>query len=221
MRKDKVKAYELRRQEKSYSEISKLLGISKGTLAGWFQKEDWSRKIRDRLGSTVSLAYPKRLAAIQKANRARWAKIHQEYRDTGRQEFEQLKNDPLFIAGVMLYWGEGNKGVGSQLKLANSDPTMIRLFYMFLKNVMSVPQDKIRVWLLLYPDLVDEMQKRFWIRATGIPRSQFSNSIYIKSRHPTKRLSYGVCNIYVSSREFKEKMMVWLELCQKMFLNES
>jgi hypothetical protein len=62
------------------------------------------------------------------------------------------------------------------------------------------------------------MQKRFWSRATGVPLSQFRGSIYIKGRHPTKRLSYGVCNIYVSSREFKEKMLVWLDLYQKMLI---
>ncbi len=223
MRKDKVKAYELRRKEKSYSEISRALNVSKSTLAGWFKNEEWSQGIRDKLGALHSLSYPKKLAAIQKANKARWAKAHQSYRDAGEKEFKSLKNNPLFIAGIMLYWGEGDKTIkgpnGSRVKLSNTDPQMIRVFYLFLKDVLNIPLDKISIWLLLYPDLIDAMQKNFWSKATSVPLNRFKNSIYIQGKHPTKRLSYGVCNIYVSSRELKEKMMVWLDLCQKMILN--
>ena len=219
MRKDKVRAYKLRREGKSYKQIKELLGIPLGTLGGWFKNEEWSKEIRDRLGKEQSLSFPKKLQAIIKANKKRWADIHQKYRDAGETEFEALKNNPLFLAGVMLYWGEGEKATQmSRVKLANTDPQMIRLFYVFLKDVIKVPHEKICIWLLLYPDLVDDMQKRFWSRATRIPLSQFKGSIYIKGRHPTKRLSYGVCNIYVSSREYKEKMMVWLDLYQKILI---
>jgi len=217
MRKDKIRAYELRRQGKSYSEMSKTLDIPKSTLSDWFRDEDWSREIRDKLGAIQSLAHPARSAAIIKSNKKRWAEIHQKYRDAAETDFDALKNIPLFLAGLMLYWGEGERGQkGSRVKLANTDPIMIRLFYRMLKEVVRVPPNKIYVWLLLYPDLVDNMQKKFWSRATGIPLSQFKNSIYIKGRHPTKRLSYGVCNVFVSSRELKEKIMTWLDLCQKM-----
>jgi hypothetical protein len=219
MRKDKVRAYELRKQHKSYSQISALLNVPKSTLATWFKNHEWSKEIRDKLGKEQTLSFPKKLAAVIKANKARWAKTHQGYRDAGEKQFEILKDNPLFLAGVMLYWGEGTKDPkGSELKLANTEPLMIRFFYQFLKEVIHVPQDKIRIWLLLYPDLADDMQNRFWSRATGVPLSQFRGSIYIKGRHPTKRLSYGVCNIYVSSREFKEKMLVWLDLYQKMLI---
>jgi len=217
MRKDKVKAYELRRKEKSYSEISRTLKIAKSTLAGWFKDEEWSQSIRDKLGTLQSLAYPKKLAAIRKANKERWAKTHQNYRDAGEKKFESLKDNPLFLAGIMLYWGEGEKSPKmSRVKLANTDPAMIRLFYLFLKDALKVPADRIFIWLLLYPDLNDDMQKRFWSKATGVPLSQFKGSIYIKGRHPTKRLSYGVCNIYVQGRELKEKILTWIILYQKL-----
>lgn len=216
MRKDKIKAYELRRQEKSYKEISKSLGIPLGTLTYWFKNEEWSKEIRNKLGTLQSLSYPKKLAAIQKANKDRWAKTYQSYRDTAESEFTGLKDNPLFLACLMLYWGEGDKDPKyGRVKLSNTDPLMIRLFYLFLKDVLGVPKERICIWLLLYPDLKDEMQKNFWSRATGIPIRHFKNSIYIKGRHPTKRLSYGVGNIYVQSRELKEKVMTWLRLYQE------
>ena len=219
MRKDKVRVYKLRREGKSYKEIRNLLGTPLGTIAGWLKDEEWSKQIRDKLGARASLAFPEKMAAIQKANKARWAKNYQTYRDTGKQEFELLKDNPLFLACIMLYWGEGDKSPKySRVKLANTEPLMIRLFYIFLKDVLRIPEDRICIWLLLYPDLKDEMQKNFWSKAIGIPLKHFKKSVYITGRHPTKRLSYGVCSIYVQSRELKEKMMIWLELYQKMLI---
>lgn len=219
MNPNKEKAVELRRSGKSYKTIRREIGVSTSTLSDWFKDEEWSIEIRDRLGREQSLAFPEKLAAMKKANKERWAKNYETYRNEGKQEFELLKDNPIFLAAVMLYWGEGDKSSKwSRLKLANTEPLMIRLFYIFLKDVIKVPLDRICVWLLLYPDLVDEMQKNFWSRATGIPLSRFKKSIYIKGRHPTKRLSYGVCSVYVQSRELKEKMMTWLDLYQKMLI---
>ncbi len=219
MRKDKIKAYELRRKNKSYSEIGRLLKIPKSTLATWFQGEDWSRAIRDQLGTLESLSHPKKRAAVSRANKERWAALHASYRAAAEKEFFKLKGRPLFLAGLMLYWGEGEKSQKmGRVQLANTDPLMVRIFYRFLKEELRIPEEKIKVWLLLYPDLHDEMQKRFWSTSSGVPLSQFSNSIYIKGRHSTRRLSYGVCNIYVRSREHYEKIMTFLRLSQNMLL---
>jgi len=216
MRKDKVRAYQLRREGKSYKEIKKILGIPLSTIAGWFKNEEWSQKIRDELGARASLAFPEKMVAIQKANKARWTKKYKEYRLMAESQFSKYRNDPLFISGLMLFWGEGNKSPkDSTVRLTNSDPAMIRIFYNFLTNTMSVDSDKIKIHLLLYPDLIDDMQKSFWSKAIGIPLSQFIKSTYIKGRHPTRRLSYGVCMIYVCSRELKDKILTWLNLYQK------
>ncbi len=218
MRKDKERAIELRRHSKSYKYISRELKIPLGTLAGWFKNELWSQDIRNELGRTESLAFPDKLKRMVAANKKRWADWHQQARDEAVVEFSKLKDDPLFLAGIMLYWGEGNKTQTSpQVKLANSDPAMIRLFCLFLKKTLSVPEEKIKVWLLLYPDLIDSVQKNFWSKATSLPISQFNKSIYIKGRHPTRRLSYGVCNVTVSSRQLKERIIKWIELYQTNF----
>ena len=213
MRKDKEKAYELRRQNKSYKAIGRELGIPLGTLAGWFKNELWSQDIRDKLGREASLAFPDKLRRIVTANKKRWESIREQYRQEAIREFHKLKNDPLFLAGIMLYWGEGEKQQkSSQVRLANSEPEMIKIFSLFLTNSLKIPREKISAWLLLYPDLIDTVQKNFWSRASGLPISQFKKSIYIKGRHPKKRLSYGVCTVYVSSRALKERMLSWLEL---------
>ncbi|OGN08408.1 MAG: hypothetical protein A2750_02545 [Candidatus Yanofskybacteria bacterium RIFCSPHIGHO2_01_FULL_45_42] len=215
MRKDKIEAFALRRQGKSYSEISRTLNVPKSTLADWFSRENWSKVIRDRLGALESLAFPQKLAAIQKANKERWGAKYEEYRAMAIREFASLKNDPLFLAGIMLYWGEGEKQPRSSVvRMRNSEPEMIRLFYLFLTKILGINASRISAWLLLYPDLIDPVQKNFWSKATGISLEQFKKSTYIKGGHPTKRLSYGVCTIVINSRALKERVLKWLELYQ-------
>ena len=215
MRKDKEKAFKLRRLNKSYKQISRELGIPLGTLAGWFRNELWSQYIRDKLGREASLAFPEKLKRIIAANKERWRIKNEEHRAAAIREFDRYKKDPLFLAGVMLYWGGGEKQPkSSTVRLANSEPEMIKIFNLFLIKVLKISPDKISAWLLLYPDLVDTVQKNFWSKAAGLSINQFKKSIYIKGRHPTKRLSYGVCTIYISSRALKERMLKWLELYQ-------
>ncbi len=215
MRKNKEKAFELRRSGKSYKQIRDELGIAISTLASWFKNELWSQEIKYHLSTEVSLSNPKRLELMVQANRERWKLKHEEYRTAAVREFQKLKNDPLFIAGIMLYWGKGEKqSKSSVVRLGNSEPEMIRTFNLFLTKKLHISSDKISARLLLYPDLVESVQKNFWSKATGLSLNQFKKSIYVKSRHPSKRLSYGVCTIFVSSRALKERILKWLELCQ-------
>jgi len=221
MRKDKERAFELRRQNKSYKTISKELGIPLGTLAGWFRHELWSQDIRDKLGQEASLAFPEKLKRIVAANKKRWSDLRESYRKEASGEFATLKNDPLFIAGLMLYWGEGDKKLeNGQVALSNSDPHLIRLFYLFLTKTIRISPEKITVRLLLYPDLIERVQKNLWSRAAKISLTQFRGSTTIQGRRPTKRNSYGVCLMRVNSRQLKEKIMKWLDLSQQHFYSK-
>jgi len=215
MNKNKENAALLRRQGMSYKKIRTELGIPISTLACWFKNEPWSQEIKARLSIEVSWSNPRALELLVQANRERWKAKYEEYRVAAVREFRRYKNDPLFLAGIMLYWGEGEKQPkSSQVRLANNEPEMLKIFYLFLTKTLKIHADKIFAWLLLYPDLVDSVQKNFWSKATGIPQENFKKSIYIKGRHPLKRLSYGVGIVVVSNRALKERMLKWLELYQ-------
>lgn len=215
MNKTKEKATLLRRGGMSYKKIRSEIGVPISTLASWFKDEPWSRAIKFRLSTEVSWSNPRTLELLVHGNRERWKNKYEEYRAAATKEFQKYKDDPLFLAGIMLYWGEGEKKQkSSQVRLANSEPEMLKTFYLFLTRVLKIQTDKIFAWLLLYPDLVDSVQKNFWSKATGIPKENFRKSIYIKGRHPKRRLSYGVGTVVVSSRALKERMLTWLELYQ-------
>ena len=218
MRKDKEKAFALRRSGKSYKQIRAELTIPIATLSEWFKRESWSYEIKNRLASQASLANPEKIRLMVRATKQKWQKIHQQWKEEAIEEFPKLKNDPLFMAGLMLYWGEGDKKLeNGQVAVSNSDPHLIRLFYLFLTKVIDTPLEKISLRLLLYPDLIDSVQKNLWSRATKIHPDRFKKSTTIQGRHPTKRKSYGVCIIKVSSRQLKEKIVKWLDLSQRYF----
>lgn len=222
MRKDKEKAIQLRLSGLSYKKINKELGVPIGTLAGWFKNQPWSERIKNRLSSNESLANPRKLELMSLANKARWESRRQEHRNAATREFEKLKRDPLFLAGVMLYWGEGEKQAKySTVTFRNSDPEMIKLFYFFLTKTLKISSDKITAWLLLYPDLVDSVQKNFWSKMTGISIENFRKSAYIKGKSPKRRLSYGVCTVSIHSRALKERMLKWIDLYQNLLKSHS
>ncbi|MFH1611720.1 MAG: hypothetical protein ABH887_00395 [bacterium] len=121
--------------------------------------------------------------------------------------------NPLFVAGLILYWGEGDsKLVNGMVRLSNTDTRMIEIFVKFLKIICNVPKEKIKAYIILYPDLSESYCKKYWCYVTGIFQSNFYKTQFIKGRHPTNRLRYGICEIHVSSRGLKEKIMVWTDL---------
>ncbi|OGZ55564.1 MAG: hypothetical protein A3H64_01350 [Candidatus Ryanbacteria bacterium RIFCSPLOWO2_02_FULL_45_11c] len=213
MRDDKHIAIKLRKEGKSYNKISKELNIAKSTLSGWFSGLDWSDIIKQELARKANYVARKRLRLVNKQRREMWERWRQEHRDKAAYQFPLLKKNPLFLAGLMLYWGEGDSLMKNGfVRLTNTHPEMITIFTSFLIDVCDTPEEKIRVQMTLYPDLKEHACKDVWLRATRLRYNQFIKTQYIKGRHPTKRLSYGICCVYVTSRGLKEKIFTWLKL---------
>ena len=218
MRNDKHLAIKLRKQGKSYNKISKELDIPKSTLADWFSNANWSIGIKKELIRKANYITRKRLVLINKRRRLMWEEWREKAREQARRDFIKLKSNPLFIAGIMIYWGEGDGNIKNGIvRMSNTAPEMIKIFSLFLKKICLVPKEKIKAAMILYPDLSEDKCKNFWSLISDIPEKQFIKTQFIKGKHPTKRLTSGICIIYTSSRQLKEKMLVWIELFHKQF----
>lgn len=220
MRKDKSAALELRKSEKSYREIKKLLKIPKSTLSDWLRKVKWSQKIRQILVEQAKEKSTIRILKLNKIRGRQLEKICENARLEAQKEFEHFKLYPLFIAGVSIYWGEGDKSSRHQVRISNIDPAMIKLFVKFLREICGVAKKDIYAYILLYPDLDAEQCKKFWIKHSNLLDENFNKSIVIKGRHKTRRLKHGVCYIGVSSVYLKEKINIWLKLLPRKLINE-
>jgi len=218
MRNDKHLAIQLRKKGKSYNKISKELGVPKSTLSDWLSGVRWSQEIKKELERIANRAASKRLRILSKGRQKMWEAWREEARQQARKDFPKLRQNPLFVAGLMLYWGEGDSKIeNSQVRLSNTSPDLIKLFSLFLKNICGLPIEKIKISLILYPDLDEANCISFWSTAAKIPKSQFRKSQIIKGKHPTKKLTYGICMIHLTSRQLKEKIFVWINLFHKQF----
>ena len=211
MRRDKEKAEKLRKLGKSYREIKAELGIPRTTLSDWFKNHSWSKSVAENLNKGYQSQNKARIVRLNRVRGVNLVKLYEQARKEAEEEFVTLKYDPLFISGVVIYWGEGDKASKNGFRVANSDPLMIRVFVMFLETICGDKQ-RIRASLLLYPDINDSICRSYWEEQTGLSKESFTKSTYIKGKHGSRRLKYGVCTVSFSSRYLKEKMLVWIRL---------
>jgi len=217
MRTDKEIAFNLRKQGKSYREIHNELGMSVSTLSNWFKGVDFSEDIKRAL---TEKNISKGTKHLQSMNKVRGDLLDAYYLQAEKEAAEELKkyiHDPLFISAIASYWGEGDKAKNGQVRLANTDPKMIKLFYDFLTTFCAVPEHKLRGALYIYSNLNEETCKKFWKKETKL--RHFHKTMVLPSRHKTKRLPYGTCTILVSNTYLKKKMLFWIDQLPEMVLN--
>lgn len=216
MRNDKHLAMKLRKQGMSYKKIEKELGIARSTLSGWFSELEWSRDIKQDLTRRAYYITHNKFRQYVKNRQKLWELWREEAREEARRNFPELVKNPLFVAGIMLYWGEGDSKIeNADVRLGNTDPKMMHLYTKFLLEICGAPFEKLRGAMILYPDLNEEVCQDFWSNATTLPKEQFTKTQFIAGRHPTKRLSHGICQVRYGSRQLKEKIFVWIDLFHK------
>jgi hypothetical protein len=76
----------------------------------------------------------------------------------------------------------------------------------------SINKEKMRFWMLCYPDHDIEKCLNWWSESIGIGRNQFYKTQVIQGRSKEKKLLYGVGNIMITSTFLKTKVLRWIEL---------
>jgi len=217
MRYDQPEAFKLRKEGKTYREIEKFLGVSRSTLCNWFKNEEWSKHIK-KINTINHIVKSKE--HMLKMNASRKIHLYKKYKDIENQaekEFEIYKNDPLFMAGLMVYAGEGDKTNRFNIRVANSEFYLHIVFIRFSEKFLNINRDKIKFWLLLYPDHNIKELIEIWSKKLDINKSNFYKSQVIIGREKIKKLQYGVGNSIISNVALKKKILKWLELYKKYF----
>lgn len=213
MREDKSKAILLRKNGGSYRDIQAKLGIPRSTLSEWFQNLSWSKEVKHRLTLESNEAARRRMTSMSHRSKKEREKLYRLQRSIAKTEFEKNKHDLLFKSGLMLYWSEGDSSsYNGAIRLANSDPLMLKLFHSFLKKYFSAITSKIRMYLILYPDLDEERCKKHWAKIVGVNLDRFYKSSYIHGKCTKRKLLFGVGNISIISRLHKETLHTWIQL---------
>lgn len=209
----KSNAFTLRKQGKSFSEIASILQISKSTLSLWFRNETFSKNIGKRLSKISQTESRSRLIKLNQFRREKLLDTYQTERENARKEFLTLHKKPLFLIGIALYWGEGDKVFkNGQVRVSNVDPRVISIFYEFLYKICKIPKHKIYGHLLLYPDLSAKICLKFWSEHGRIPIEKFSKPVVIQGRSKRSKTKYGVCTVQVGNKRLKAKILEWIDI---------
>jgi hypothetical protein len=120
--------------------------------------------------------------------------------------------------GLALYWAEGEKskrkrkgkddGSRRHIEFANRDPQMISIFLDFLKNILHISEEKIKLKVQIAQNRVI-IAKKYWSEITGLPLSQFNKS-KIRNRK-TRTADMGCLYIRVNSAKLKRTLDIMLE----------
>lgn len=211
---DNEKAIILRKQGKSYSQIKKILKVSKSTLSYWLRDYPLSdqrlRELRDWNEQRIEKYRATRL-------RQKKERIKKVYKEEKKKNLPFTKRD-LFIAGLFLYWGEGAKTTPAQISLSNTNPAIIKFFIKWLTKVLDVSSDKIKIRLQLYSDMIVIKEINFWSKELSISKAQFKKP-YIKTSSSSsitykRGFGHGTCNIIIGNARLMEKIMINLKIIE-------
>lgn len=204
-------ALHLRQQGKTYSEIRQELGVPKSTLSDWLgnyqlTKEQFALLTKKRNYKKL-VAIEKTRIVKQKKRETRLQLIYSEQ----KSQWSSLSQKELELAGIFLYWGEGNKSLQGALSLNNTDPKVLRFTLYWMTRGLKVPKENIKVYLHLYSDMDQEEEIRFWSNQLQIPLPQFAKP-YIKQSKRTeidqKGFGHGTCGLAVNNIRLKEQVIM-------------
>ena len=207
--KEKLEAIRLRTEGKSLLQISKELKVSKSSASVWSRDVILTDEQRKNLHDYRNWCLGQQIFAKQ------CAKKREMWRQEGRQK-AQDKTDWLYLAGCMLYWGEGKKERNC-VGLANTDPNLVRFFVKFLKHIGTNIND-IVVNIRYYSSSQkkhDELSE-FWTTKLELPKSCIRSikedcdkrirTGKRKNIHP-----YGICAVILTSTEIQQKILGAIE----------
>ncbi|KPJ55959.1 hypothetical protein AMJ49_06000 [Parcubacteria bacterium DG_74_2] len=220
--KEKEKAIKLRKKGHSYSQILEKIPVAKSTLSLWLRSVKLAKRQKQQL------TQKKLAAAFRGAMKRREQRIDitKKIKNKARNEIGNISNRELWLIGIALYWGEGDKEKekSSLVALGNSDPYLIKIFLEWLQKICKIPKSEIhfRIYLhLIAKNKLKETQK-YWSNITGFPIKDFQKITWKKHKINTNRKNigknyFGLLKVTVrKSINLNRKIAGWTEgICKK------
>jgi hypothetical protein len=209
---EKEKARALRKMGYSLNQIIKETGFSKASISLWVRDIILTKKQKTKIserGRSVESIEKRRINRLNNEKNKRQIIIN-----NAKREFTNISIEQLKLIGIILYLGEGGKTSRGMVRLANSDPMVIKMMMRFFREVCSVPENKFRASIHTFAHADIENTERYWSKISKIPRSQFFKT-YIKpssaSLQKRNTLPYGTFDIYVCDTKLFLTIMGWIE----------
>lgn len=210
------KTIKLRLEENlSYTEIGKRLDVPKSTLSYWLKdfplSEERIKELRRQGWSKGEASRERFRATMRRKKELKAQKIYQKQ----LRKLEDISEDAFFVAGLMLYLGEGGKKDDSKITLANTDPSAISFFVKWMSDFLDIPKQKTKFQLHLYEDMDIVKEEDFWRNELGIQKTQFYKTQIrrLQKASFTYKESYrhGTCSVYALGVDKKTELMMGIK----------
>lgn len=209
---------DLRLKGKSYREISKITGVCKNSVSRWCKNLKLPLKIKKILEKKTKATLPLLIAYNEKRHRVVQLE-NKQIRKKSADQISLLSKHELLLIGTALYWGEGYK---KQLKshspyidFVNSDPYMIVLFLRFLREILEIPEEKIKLSIRIHSNISERSTLAFWSTTINFPLSRFRVTRQLSKASKGKRsknsLPHGVLSIRFYNRRKFFQIMGWID----------
>lgn len=199
----------MRKDGKSYKEISLATQAPKSTLSTWLAAD-----FPFEFNSENQIKHLERIRGLARSalrNRTN-KKTEDLQRKVGQEILTFPHQDKGFKKAILasLYWAEGAKTEKpGHLKFANTDPELMRYFLELLRGCYPINEKKIKVYIYVHYYHEIRKTKIFWSNLLNVPQEQFGK-VYVKKRSKKKRFrknSYGICYLNYGDTWLRKEIM--------------
>lgn len=182
---EKEKAIALRKKGHSYREIMGQVPVAKSSLSLWLKDLPLTKSekqvLKKRKDKNISQG------RIRAASELRKRRLDRELVWYGEVEalFKMHKDNPLFHAGIVMYWAEGAK-TDSRWMIINTDVEVIELMKFWVEKFLSIDKDYINYRLFIHRSYDDGDYEKWWQDRLRVKSSAFLKTVYKDTPHKTK-----------------------------------
>ncbi|MBV7699645.1 hypothetical protein [Streptomyces sp. TRM70350] len=184
----RARGRELRLQGWTYDQIEAELGCSRTSVSLW---------VRD-LPKPEPRYTPEEHRELMQAGLARLRNAQDEERkrvkEGAAQEIGELTDRDLFMAGIALYWAEGQKSKPYRrrevVNFVNSDPAVIHVFLAWL-DLLGVARERLGFRVMIHESADVAGAEQYWADPMGIDVSALQRTTLKKHNPKTVRKNIG------------------------------
>ena len=180
----KKRAQRMRKQGFSMVKIANELDVSKSSVYRWCRNIELTEKQKLKLEKSKLKAMKRaRKKAAKQKSKLKEKRIRKN-KKKGLKKVGDLSKRDKYIAGLMLYSGEGAKTDG-RVEIANTDPKIIIFMLDWFKEFYNKKPDDFRAELYIHDNLEVDKAIDFWQKYTKIPSVNFLDP-YIVENNPDR-----------------------------------
>jgi hypothetical protein len=174
---ERERARGLRARSWTLKDIAVELGVSKSSVSVWVRDVEFDPRPRNR-GPSSHKPHPLTLEKQRQLERCR---------EEAEARVSSLTERDFFMYGLARYHGEGFKTETTGVGMANTDPGLLRMFAMWLRQFFEIDEQRLRARLYLHVGLDLAGATAYWSDLLDIPEAQFRKPYRAEPRGSYRR----------------------------------